>query len=585
MNQQAPLEPTGNTPFAGAVLAAAFLPGEVSILDQDPSDLLGDVALAESIASRGCGRIGFSLYCWNVERSLRLAVELRKRLPGVELLAGGPEVTGDNLWLLESDVFDLLFCGEGEPAAQRLLGSTHLPEPEEGRILIQESSEQPPGTWPDPYLSGVLDPARGDPVMVETVRGCSSTCGYCAYRKSHPVPRVLPAGDALRLLGRLSDSGAEEVVFLDPTFNSRPDLEILLKGMRDIQLKCFGEMRGELLTHELATAVSRAGFHTVEIGLQSLDSNVLALSGRFGDPMAVLRGASMLKSEGVTPVLDLMLGLPGDNPDGAVRAAEVIRELELHENVQVFHVALLPGTGSVELDRESMRRPPYYRFSPPVMNGWAEARERMADVLGYDLDMAPRPLLFDGWPGTVLLDLDAGDTVPLPGIPSIRHGVLRVRSKDLWSRREKIYSMIRTRLAEEPHCILDVVLEAGGPFPVDLISTLRRLSEPRDYSDRTALALGRDGNLRISVLVRQADLLPMEWLMAIAAECPLVLDADHPGRLQYALLEAGAGVRLPGEKYDLGLLERSIPSLHQLYFSSRVMEERWSAAILCSPGD
>lgn len=555
------------------------------MLDQDPSDLLGDIALAESIASRKFGRIGFSLYCWNVERSLRLAAELRKRMPEVKLLAGGPEVTGDNLWLMESGVFDLLFCGEGEPAARRLLGSPPLPEPETGRILTGGSSGQPPGTWPDPYLSGILDPAQGDPVMVETVRGCSSTCGYCAYRKSHPVPRVLPAGEALELLGRLSDSGAKEVVFLDPTFNARPDLDALLEGMGDIPLRSFGEMRGELLTRELAAAVSRAGFHCVEIGLQSLDPKVLALSGRYGDPMAVLRGASMLKSEGVTPVLDLMLGLPGDTPDGAVRAAEVIRELELHENVQVFHLALLPGTGSVEKGRESMERPPYYRFSPPVMNGWSEARERMADVFGYDLDMAPRPLLFDGWPGTVLVDLDAGDTVTPPGIPSIRHGVLRVRSIDLWSRREKIFSMIRIRLAEEPHCILDVVLEAAGPFPVDLISAVRRLSEPGDYSDRTASALGRDGNLRVSVLVSRADLFPMEWLMVIAAECPLVLDADHPGKLPACLLEAGAGVRLPGDSYDLGRLERSIPSLHQLYFSSRTMEEQWSAAVLGSTGD
>ncbi len=581
LNQQAPLEPTGNTPLAGAMLVAASGLDNVSILDQNTSDLLGDRALVESIVSLSPDRIGFTLYCWNVERTLRLAGELNNLMPGVELMAGGPEVTEDNTWLLENSIFDIMLAGEGEPVAAQLFGPSFKTLQSGQMSPIQKSSSNlPPGTWPDPYLSGILDPAAGEPVLIETIRGCPSLCGYCAYRRSHPLQRVMPAEDALNLLHELSEAGAEEMIFLDPTFNARPDLEYLLRGMRDVPLKCFGEMRGETITAELAAAISNAGFSSVEIGLQSINPEVLQRSGRFGDPMAVLRGAAMLRSEGVIPVLDLILGLPGDTPEGAIRAAEVIREMDLHESVQVFHLAMLPGTESGSHSRETMPLPPYYRFRPPEMGGWAETRETIADILGYDLDLAPRPLLFEGWPGTIKVDLDSAHEQPLPDIPSYRHSVLRVRSRDLWEKRNLIFAAVKRRIDEEPHCILDIVLEAESTFPIDLISAIRRLSEPNDYSSRAASALARDGNLRVSVLIGNWRGMAIDWMTAISVECPLILDVQYPGELPSHLLEAGALVRLDGDDCELDILEHSVPSPHQLLFTSRIMEEKWSIRTL-----
>ena len=59
---------------------------------------------------------------------------------------------------------------------------------------------------------------------IETVRGCRSHCTYCFYPRSSNVLRVLDVQRCAQLVGALRERGAREVVFLDPTFNHRPEL-------------------------------------------------------------------------------------------------------------------------------------------------------------------------------------------------------------------------------------------------------------------------------------------------------------------------------------------------------------------------
>ena len=73
LNPSAPLETTGNVPFAGASLAAAAsLPPE-TVLDQIAADTEGDRSLVEMIVNRSPALVAFTLYMWNAERSLWLA--------------------------------------------------------------------------------------------------------------------------------------------------------------------------------------------------------------------------------------------------------------------------------------------------------------------------------------------------------------------------------------------------------------------------------------------------------------------------------------------------------------------------------
>lgn len=591
LNPSAPFEPTGNIPLAGAMLAAAagLAPGRV--LCQDEADRLGDRALAARIASMEPGIAAFTLYCWNSERSCHVASLVREKAPGTVLVAGGPEASPDNSWLLANGVFDLLVAGEGEPLAGRLLSTG--PEgiadlgPESG-LLDSGAHSFPPGAYPDPWLSGQLDLRRDGSASVETVRGCPSGCIYCSYRRRHPVPRRMDASAALALCRRLVRAGASELVFLDPTFDARPDLRILLEGLGELGASCFGEISGESVTDGLARLYASAGFRSVEIGLQSWSAEALRTAGRRGNPGVALDGAQALAEAGVKPVLDIILGLPGDTAAGPLEAARQVASRGFDFDAQVFYLSVLPGTElrarSAGMGVSWMERPPYYVLEAPgvVFDEMRRIREAIAEMFGFDLDIGHRPVLFDGWEGTEEYDLDVEnvpDPASLPDPPSLRHGSVRLASEDLWARRSLVEAHVRRRRSADPYCVLDVVLEPRAPFPLDLLDTIRALEERADYSSRVAAMHGTDGGIRPSILLRSMEGFPPGWLREAAASCPLAVDAGDPRDIPGELLEADVGVRLP-PGHDLPALSKRVPRADRVYFRSALEDDLWTSSVL-----
>ncbi len=584
LNGTAAFEPTGNTPLAGGILAAALGLDGSSVLGRDEVDMLGDRALADAIAARGPDTVGFTLYSWNAERSAYLASLLRKALPSARLIAGGPEVHPDNGWLVSSGAFDVLVSGEGEPAARILVEDTGIPQ---GTLISTGFQDFAPGTWPDPWLSGVIAPGDDGSVMVETVRGCPSGCVYCSYRRRHPVPRVMPAREASALVRKLSSLGGRELVFIDPTFNARPGFDELLAGLAGLGQRCFAELRGEGLDDTVAEALRAAGFETVELGLQTSDRRTLEICGRPSDPPRVVAAAAMLGRHGISPVVDIILGLPGDTRNGPVEAARMLADAGAGSRVQAFYLSALPGTGIRKFAAghgvSFMDRPPYYVVETP-WGGVGElhaAREEISDILGYDADLEPRPLLIEGWPGTETIDLDTGRD-PGGDPPSFRHGSLRLSSCDLWRHRDRIAALVRRRIEADPFCVLDVVLEPRGPFPSDLPDWIRCLAPMDDYSSRMAARHGLDGNLRVSTLLRDPRAFDRAWLDGLACECRVVADVDSPGALPHELDGLGIGTRLRGGGWDLAELSGSTDDPLSIFFESELLEKLWCSIHLGS---
>src|SRR5438132_12335280 len=132
---QLPIPPLGPAPIRGNVpLAAAYLKlfaerqglgpdYAIDLLPAAEANALGDRALVAAIAERDPWLVGFTCYLWNVERVLWIARELKRRRPGVRIVLGGPEITPDNAWVLDSPDYDFAVIGEGEQTfAQLLLG-------------------------------------------------------------------------------------------------------------------------------------------------------------------------------------------------------------------------------------------------------------------------------------------------------------------------------------------------------------------------------------------------------------------------------------------------------------------------------
>jgi hypothetical protein len=113
---------TGNVPLGAAHLkqAAQGIPDcSVDILPESIASYLGEAVLIRKILSVTPRVVGFTAACWNVERSLYIAQEL-KESGKVRIMFGGPEVTPDNP-LIHSKDLDFRVYGEGERVFRRLL--------------------------------------------------------------------------------------------------------------------------------------------------------------------------------------------------------------------------------------------------------------------------------------------------------------------------------------------------------------------------------------------------------------------------------------------------------------------------------
>lgn len=353
----------------------------------------GDAAILEAICEKRPDILGLTLTCWNVERSLYLAGEAKKRC-GCRIVAGGPEVTPDNP-LTRDPVIDFRVYGEGEEVFARLLSEPDL-------WAAKEASGCAPGFFTEaknPYVENILDPGAEEVMLLETQRGCPYGCKFCYYNKSRKGLTVLSDDKVLEGIRWAVDHGVQELYLLDPSLNTRPGLKDLLKKIARINpdgaLSLRSEIRAEWIDAEAAELFASAGFTVFEIGLQSTCQKAQKLMGRRTDLNRFIAGVNHLKDHGILSTVDLIIGLPGDDLTSFSDSLRFVTENGLDDDLQVFPLALLPGTAfrqeSKELGLRFQEKPPYTiietpGFSPDEIT---LALDRAESLLGRDLIPPP----------------------------------------------------------------------------------------------------------------------------------------------------------------------------------------------------
>jgi hypothetical protein len=445
--------------------------------------------------------------------------------------------------------------------------------------------------YPSPYLDALVpvEPARS--TYIETVRGCRSHCTYCFYPRSSNVLRVLDVERSAALVRALRERGAREIVFLDPTFNHRPDFEQLLDALAlanpDRSASCFAEVRAEGLTPTHARKLARAGFTKLEMGLQSVNRETLKRVKRGGSPEKVAAAAKLLRDEGIDLLVDLIIGLPGDTPDDVARGIDFLLEHQLHEHAQVFVLSLLPGTAmrvSAEADGVAYDPAPPYRVKRTASFDTDALRSALFDAedrLGRRLDELPRPHLI-GEPGDPidLVQIDLERDLP-SAVAGAQHVALWLHGGDLFARRERALQALDARLKLDPFATLDVVLCPTQPFPLDLIDLLRaRLDAATpSYASRVLALRGEDLQRRIAVVLPREQHYPASWLEAVRELVPVFRDqtareaAAHAGELGGARPNARI-VDAPDPRDWAELMEQADPAA--VSFAQRAYEAAWT---------
>lgn len=361
---------TGNIPLGAACLKQAVtgIPDlRVDILPGPLASHAGDKALIKAVTEYRPHILGFTVFSWNLDRSLYLAEKIKEKIQ-TRIIFGGPEITPDNP-LLHSPFVDVYVYGEGEGVFKRLLTEETLWE--KGRVRdLSGGSFLSLGS---PYVNGHLEPGAENTMLLETQRGCPYRCGFCYYHKSRKTRNTADDRIVLDGVAYALDQGMEEVYLLDPSLNSRPGLPALLEKIavlnRSGKVSLTSEIRAESVDEKLARRFREAGFKGVEVGLQSTNPLALKLMNRPTNLEVFLSGVKALQKQGIAPTVDLIFGLPGDTLGGFEKTLDFVHDHGLDDHLQVFPLLVLPGTAfrkkSRELGLNYDPRPPYTLISNP----------------------------------------------------------------------------------------------------------------------------------------------------------------------------------------------------------------------------
>jgi hypothetical protein len=338
-------------------------------LGQDCSDCV------EQIAALRPDLAGFSLYVWNRDMCRSLAGELRKRLPGIILFAGGPEATADPAGVLHEDVFDFLISGEGEipftaVCARLSEGVTISGIPGvvtrtgSGIALLPAKPLVDLDSIPSPWLTGILDTGQYPGILWQLSRGCGFSCDFCFDSRGVHGVRRFSLERIQAELRHFASQGVSQVFVLDSTFNQdQRRAKTILRNIRKIapQIHFHFEVRSEFIDLEMAELFA-AITCSLQIGLQSADPLVLKQVGRTFRREDFVSRTMLLNESGATFGFDLMYGLPGDTLPGFRDSLNFA--LGLYPNhLDIFPLAILPGTAlavrSDAIGLEHLPVPPY----------------------------------------------------------------------------------------------------------------------------------------------------------------------------------------------------------------------------------
>ncbi len=266
--------------------------------------------------------------------------------------------------------FDVVCRGDGEPVFPELVRRwaegaplSHIPG------LYLRTPQGPVSTGPPRRVPldsvPALPIAHGKYGPIEITRGCPYRCRYCQTpRLKGRTVRHRSLDAIFRAVETMIKAGRTDLRFISPNAfaygspdGRRPNLQALhdlLSGLRE-RLSGSGriffgtfpsEVRPEWVRPEtLALLVRYADNRQLVIGAQSGDPEMLRRMERGHTPNDVRTACALMKSFGIRPIVDFIIGLPGESHEQMARSLDFMEELA-EDGARIHAHTFLPLPGS-----------------------------------------------------------------------------------------------------------------------------------------------------------------------------------------------------------------------------------------------
>jgi radical SAM superfamily enzyme YgiQ (UPF0313 family) len=286
----------------------------------------------------------FSTYIWNKEYVEKIVPEIKKILPNIKIVLGGPEVSYDGELALERyPEVDAVLAGEGERILLEFLKNSDTIERKvyTAKLPIENLDE-----IPFPYTEEELQ-GKNKILYYESSRGCPFSCSYCLSSIDKGV-RYFSVARVKEDLKKFLDNGMTLIKFVDRTFNLRKEryLEIwkfLLENYREGTTFHF-EINANTFDEEALEFLKTVpkDFFQFEIGVQSTNEDTMKSILRRNDLKKLSENVRAI-SRNIHLHLDLIAGLPYENYETFGKSFNYVYDLK-PEMIQLGFLKILKGT-------------------------------------------------------------------------------------------------------------------------------------------------------------------------------------------------------------------------------------------------
>lgn len=309
--------------------------------------------------------VAFSCYIWNIEIIKKIAAILKKIMPEIKIIFGGPEVTYNAKEVLKNCLScDIVISGEGEYSFYKLYNSleNNTSLSDVPNILYRNTKNDlisnlrcdplDMSVLPFPYTD--FSEIENKICYYEASRGCPFRCQYCLSSVENGV-RFAPISKVKRELQIFLDQRVKQVKFVDRTFNSKNDFAVeivkyLIKNDNGITNFHF-EVAAELLDDEFVSLLgtARKGLFQLEIGVQSTNKDTLKSISRIGTfEKLCFYVTKILSYNNIHIHLDLIAGLPCEGLKSFEKSFNDVYSLSPHQ-FQLGFLKILHGSGMEKL--------------------------------------------------------------------------------------------------------------------------------------------------------------------------------------------------------------------------------------------
>lgn len=313
--------------------------------------------LLDEALDEGPDLVGLSALSHQATITCRVSEYVKRYLPDVFQVAGGPLANTDPDYLMRKAHIDACVLGEGELTFEEVLetissgrrdlsGVSGLALIRNGELVrtsarevIPDADQIPLPAWDLVDLNRygrfvAMSMRLGKRASLQTSRGCPYGCSFChnlfgkRFRGRSPEHVM----NELQMLRR--DYGVRFFELIDDIFNFKREravtiLEAIRDRLPDCKISFPNGVRADRMDHDFVRLLARAHCTRLYIAIETATPHIQKETGKNIDIQQVRRVAGWLREEGIHTSCLFMVGFPGETAEEIEQTFALAAELPI----------------------------------------------------------------------------------------------------------------------------------------------------------------------------------------------------------------------------------------------------------------